>query len=111
MASVHISKAQDGQTITAGIGDLIALELPSNPTTGYKWAFASIDENAVSVEHADYEATGSALGSGGIDKWMLRVRSSGVTRIELKRSRPWEGDQSIVERFKVTLDIKAAGPA
>jgi hypothetical protein len=42
---------------------------------------------------------------------MLRVRSSGVTRIELKRSRPWEGDQSIVERFKVTLDIKAAGPA
>ena len=108
MANLQISKAQDGQTIVAGAGDVLALELPSNPTTGYKWDFASIDENVVGIEHADYEPAGTAPGSGGVDRWTLRARSPGKTRLELKRFRPWGGDHSIVERFKITLDIKSA---
>lgn len=105
MASISISKAQDGQTIAARVDDLIALELPSNPTTGYKWAFAHLDESSIVVERADYQAENTAVGSGGVERWMLRARLAGTTRIELKRFRPWEGDRSIVERFKVTLSI------
>ena len=105
MGNIYISKVQDGQTIAAHVDDLIALELPSNPTTGYKWAFASIDESLIVVESADYHAANTAIGSGGAERWMLRARFPGTTRIELKRLRPWEGDRSIVERFNVTLRI------
>ena len=105
MADIYISKAQDGQSIAARVDDLIALELPSNPTTGYKWAFADIDESLIVVESADYKAANIAVGSGGVERWMLRARLPGTARIELKRLRPWEGDRSIVERFNVTLSI------
>lgn len=105
MAIIYTSKAQDGQTIAARVGDLIALELPSNPTTGYKWVFAYIDERLIVVESADFRAANAAVGSGGVEIWMLRARLPGTTRIELKRLRPWEGDRSIVERFNVTLSV------
>jgi predicted secreted protein len=41
-----------------------------------------------------------------VKTWRLRARARGRTRVELKRWRHWEGDQSIVERFGITLDIK-----
>lgn len=108
MASLHITKAQDGQVIAAKVGDSIELELPGNPTTGYKWSFAALDRDRIAVEGSDYQPSGGAVGSGGVEKWTLSARAAGTAKIELKRSRSWEGEASSIERFKVTLDVKAA---
>jgi inhibitor of cysteine peptidase len=107
VAGLLVTKAQDGQVIRASVGDRVALELPENPTTGYKWAFAFLDEARLIVESSDYLAMSPAVGSGGVERWTFRARAPGAARIELKHLRPWQGDGSIIERFGLTLDIKA----
>lgn len=106
MADVAVTKAQDGRVLAVKVGDSISVQLPENPTTGYAWALDSIDDTLLEVGGPAYHGENAGLGSGGVKTWRLRARARGRTRVELKRWRHWESDQSIVERFAITLDIK-----
>lgn len=105
MAEHHVSAAQNGARVTIRVGDVIALRLPENATTGYRWAIKSLNKARVDVEDSGYQPQGPGVGSGGDAFWNLRARSAGDSRIELVLWREWEGESSIIERF--TLDINA----
>jgi predicted secreted protein len=106
MADLVVTKAQAGRVLAVKVGDSISVHLPENPTTGYAWALDSIDDTLLEVGGPAYHGEDAGFGSGGVKTWRLRARARGRTRVELKRWRHWEGDQSIVERFGITLDIK-----
>jgi inhibitor of cysteine peptidase len=106
MGQVIVTKAQDGETLTLRVGDSLLLQLPENPSTGYRWAFAAIDESLLAVEDPRYHAGEGSVGSAGVAVWTLRARASGKSRLVLKYWRHWEGDRSVIDRFSVTLDIR-----
>jgi inhibitor of cysteine peptidase len=85
---------------------LIALHLPENATTGYRWAMTSLDEARFAVEDTGYRAQGGAVGSGGEAYWKLRARFAGKGHIELANRRDWEGDRSIIDHFAIDADIQ-----
>jgi len=104
MSSV-LTSADNGRTVELHVGDQVALRLPENPTTGYRWAIDSSDANLVDVKQGEFAAKSEAVGGGGEAQWSITAKAPGATSIRLKRWRQWEGDSSVVERYGITLQI------
>jgi inhibitor of cysteine peptidase len=79
--------------------------LPSNPTTGYRWSIKSFDSSSLKFNHSDYKTTNSNLiGGGGVERFYFNVLApqKGIdTYIELTYSRPWE--KEVVNTQKVHI--------
>jgi inhibitor of cysteine peptidase len=94
----------DGKSIEAQVGDLITVSLDENPTTGFRWVVDQSDEDIVALSSSEYAAApGSKVGRGGRRVVTFEVRKAGVSTIQLKLWRAWEGDSSVAQRFGVTL--------
>ena len=105
MADVVVTQRDNGGAVSARVGDQIVLHLAENPTTGYVWAFAALDESTLELEGSDWQAAGPGTGTGGDRASTPGPRQPGTTRVELKRWRPWAGEASVIERFAVTVEI------
>lgn len=105
---VIVTIADTGGTRAMKVGDSLVLELPENPSSGYRWTLEGIDEPRVLVVDAGFRSASDQPGAGGVATWTLQATAPGKTTVRLKRWRHWEGDSSIVERFAVTLDITPA---
>jgi inhibitor of cysteine peptidase len=104
MSSV-LTAADNGRTVELPVGDEVALHLPENATTGYRWAIDSADANLVDIKEGQYVSTSEKMGGGGEAQWLIKAKAPGATSIKLKRWRQWEGESSVVERYEITLRI------
>lgn len=102
MAQVTVTHADNGRVVAARVGDTIAVRLAENPTTGYTWSIASIDDARLEAG-APTRETGAGVGAGGTITWPIRTRAAGRARLELRHARSWEREAA--ERFAVTFDI------
>jgi inhibitor of cysteine peptidase len=104
--SVTLTELDDGRTIEARVGDTVELVLPENATTGYRWAFDGLDEQAVRASEGELVGKPAKVGSGGDVRWRLTALAPATTEVKLKLWRRWEGDRSIQKRFAVRLTTK-----
>ncbi|HTR12701.1 MAG TPA: protease inhibitor I42 family protein [Roseiarcus sp.] len=104
MSSI-LTAADNGRTIELRAGAQVALRLPENATTGYRWAIDSADANLVDIKEGQYVSTSGTMGGGGEAQWLITAKAPGTTSIKLKRWRSWEGESSVVERYEITLRI------
>ena len=109
MATVSLTKANNGRSIEVRQGDEIILRLPENPTAGYGWHVDRAD--GLSLELSEH-TTGSEqpdpsprLGTGGVREFRFRAKEPGARRLDLKHWREWEGERSVTERFGVDIEI------
>lgn len=106
MSQHSLSLADSGQTIAVKRGDTITIQLAENPTTGYRWSEPTLENDSVSLQRSQFVGTQSnAPGAGGQHLITLRAEKPGKTTLSLKYWRDWEGDQSILERFTITLQV------
>ncbi|WP_081326438.1 protease inhibitor I42 family protein, partial [Paenibacillus polymyxa] len=73
-------------------GQNLILTLPSNPTTGYRWA---IQDSAGGVLRAlspeVYSSSESGvIGGGGQSTWRFQAFTAGQGRLRLTSQQPWE---------------------
>ena len=107
MATITLSRAEHGKSIEAQVGDRIAVSLDENPTTGFRWAIDKSDDDVVALSSSEYAvAPSSRVGGGGQRVVTFEARKAGVAVIHLKLWREWEGDQSVTQRFAVTLRVR-----
>ncbi len=87
MTTILLTEADSGRSIAARVGDEIVVELPENPTTGYRWEVVTADGLepvadgylAAEPDPADAEP---AFGRGSLRELRFRVREPGVARLE-----------------------------
>jgi inhibitor of cysteine peptidase len=106
LTTVALSIADNGRVVVLKVGDAIALSLPSNPTSGYRWAPDGPLGDGVTVETDKYEKESNAVGSGGMQTWIVVARRDGKSDVSFKYWRPWAGEDSVIERFGVQLHIE-----
>ncbi|NIS79051.1 MAG: hypothetical protein GTO14_02240 [Anaerolineales bacterium] len=95
---VTIGLEHDGQEIQLDIGEVLVLELESNPTTGYVWEVDEIDEMLLRLQgEPAYKASSGRefVGAGGVEVFRFEALSSGVAVLELIYHRPWEEEKPI----------------
>ena len=107
MATITLTRTDHGRSIEAQVGDRITVSLEENPTTGFRWAVDKNDDDVVALSSSEYAVVPrSRVGGGGQRVVTFEVRKTGASAIQLKLWRAWEGDQSVTQRFAVTLRVR-----
>lgn len=105
MADIDLTAADDGRVRAAKPGDTIVVRLDENPTSGYRWSVERIDATVLAAAGDEFEPdAGGRLGGGGTRILRFTVVGTGRGEMALRRSRSWEGDASVVERFGLTVE-------
>ena len=90
------------------VGQQLILSLPSNPTTGYRWA---IQDSAGGVlrslgpEVYTSSDNGQLLGSGGQSTWRFQVFAPGSGRLRLTSQQPWEPEAEPAQVFDCPITV------
>ena len=90
------------------IGQQLIVSLPSNPTTGYRWA---IQDSAGGVlrslgpEVYSSSDNGQLLGSGGQSTWRFEVFAAGTGRLRLTSQQPWEPETEPAQVFDCPITV------
>ncbi len=88
-------------------GNPFRIELESNPTTGYNWYIADMDESYFKVRSSGYQAQKTGLvGSGGVSYWEILPLKQGIKAIRLLYYRPWEGKDKAVDEYRLIVVIR-----
>lgn len=89
------------------LGDIAAVILEENPSTGYKWEII-VDPEGVLVEEEKQSFTKTEkkmMGAPKMAVWKFSAKSEGEATLTFRYLRPWEGEESIKETivFKVRV--------
>jgi inhibitor of cysteine peptidase len=105
MSAITLTEGDSGKVVDIPQGHIITIQLPENPTTGFRWAVDKRDDQVVVIEHDDYTSTGAGIGSGGTHTFTLKAVRPGSAQFRLKLWREWEGDASITNHFDLTIRV------
>jgi inhibitor of cysteine peptidase len=103
-----------GKEVQVAVGDSFAVDLCSNPSTGFQWSeTASISDQTVLQQtdhkHVAPEAKGikpPAPGTPGKEIWTFKALEKGTSTVSLEYSRPWEGGEKGEWTFNLTVVVK-----
>lgn len=89
------------------VGQQLILSLPSNPTTGYRWA---IQDSAGGVlrplSPEVYSSSESGvIGGGGQSTWRFQAFAAGQGRLRLTSQQPWEPEAEPAETFDCAITV------
>jgi inhibitor of cysteine peptidase len=98
-----VTLEQNGGTIEVELGLSFELQLPENPTTGYRWHFLSSGEPVVQAEEQPFQIADEHIGAGGLRRWVFRAAQAGSTLIELENRRVWE--KQAMAKFSVGVKV------
>ena len=103
---VFLVETDNDRTVDIRLGETVRVSLPENATTGYRWAIDLCDKDIVELVANEPRYTASAVGSGGEVAFTFGAKKVGVAAIVLKHWRSWEGDASVIARFRVRLRVQ-----
>jgi inhibitor of cysteine peptidase len=101
-----LTEADNERTVDLRVGESVRLTLPENATTGYRWAIDRLDRDVVEEAGSEAHPSGGAIGSAGQVSFDFRAKQAGSGEVALKYWRHFEGDRSIVKRFRFRLNAK-----
>ncbi|MCU0641270.1 MAG: protease inhibitor I42 family protein [Candidatus Margulisbacteria bacterium] len=95
---------QHGKQFLASRDKPFRIELAANPTTGYNWYIAQLDETRFKVRRSGYDPDQTGrVGGGGTSYWEIIPLKAGVGTIKLLYYRVWEGAAKAVDQFQVRV--------
>lgn len=81
------------------------LQLPSNPSTGYRWMYECDDAEVLSVcEHGFRSNAEGLLGAGGYEGFRLDGAEEGFANIIFRYGRSWEDQPLFALVYQVIVD-------
>lgn len=107
MSEIIILDSDHGKTVAAHVGDIIAIRLAENPTTGYRWEISAVDNQLIEFQGTDYQVEpGVGVGPGGTRTFHLKAKAMGTVLLQLKLRRSWEPEDKAIEQFTVNIQIQ-----
>jgi inhibitor of cysteine peptidase len=106
LSDITLTETDRGRSITVARGQTIRISLPEAPTTGFLWKIEQSNAGVLELLSSDYTPpTGPGVGGAGTRFWSLLPKATGTVRVTAKHWRPSEGEQSVVDRFEVTIKV------
>ena len=100
-----LTDADNGRTVELDVGGTIRISLPENAAGGYRWEIDRVD-GAIEAAGSQPHYPGAAVGSGGLMTFTFAAKKPGKGGIVLKNWRAFEGDKSVQQRFRLTVEVK-----
>ena len=105
-APLNVTDANSGDSVALARNQQLVVRLPSNPTTGYRWALAQQSTPVLEPEGAPtFEKGTGAAGANGTETWRFAPTQAGEGTLRLEYRRLWEVDTAParVVSIKVTV--------
>lgn len=105
--NVYIAdNADNGETVTMAVGDVLQLMLEENPTTGYVWNIVTNDTAVLrESEEPAYEVESDAIGAGGTKTYLFEAVGTGTSVLRLINSRSQDSAVDPAEVFELTIQV------
>lgn len=106
-ACIKMTDNDQGRTVELRIGESLEVELRANPTTGYAWDIASLDEEILKqVGETEFKQEREGRGVGGKIMMRFKARAAGETPLKLIYHRRFENERPPIKTFEVTITVK-----
>jgi predicted secreted protein len=102
---IYLDEHDDGSRVEAHLGDYIAVDLPTNPSTGYDWHLETLDQRVVALRSKYYYGFSGLYGSSGRVVWLFEVIGYGRTGLVLKYYRIWEGPSNAIDTYTLHIMV------
>ncbi|SRR6266853_1347858 len=107
MADYILTQKDDGQSLQVPVGARIKIDLPENPTTGYRWNVQELESESIAVESDNYTSgEGVGIGGAGIRHFTFQAKAPGKATINLKNKRQWEPEEKAMSQFSVVIFVR-----
>ncbi len=110
---VVLKESDAGNWVRIRRGDPLTIELSSNPTTGFLWKIAAIDDTMIQLDGKETyipdRVPPGIVGSGGRTVFSFRLLQPGRTELVFEYRRPFENKPEPEKRIVFLLEIDAAG--
>jgi len=108
---IMLTENDNGQQVELSQGQELIISLESNPSTGYGWQVAEIDETILKpVGEPDYFPAGQTgqpvVGAGGKEVLRFSAEAPGTTELSLVYVRPWETGGEPAKTFSVEVVVR-----
>jgi len=104
---VKLDAGDAGSQVELKAGQTLVISLEGNPTTGYTWEVAELDEQVLrQIGQAEFKPESDAIGAGGVQTLRFETVNSGQTTLKLVYRRPWEEDVEPAETFSVQVVVR-----
>ena len=104
---VKLDAGENGSQVELNAGQTLIVSLEGNPTTGYTWEAAGLDEHVLQqVVETEFKPDSDAIGAGGVQTLRFETMNSGQTTLKLVYHRPWEEDVEPAEIFSVQVVVR-----
>ncbi len=103
-----VEKDADGKTFSVKSGEVVAVRLESNPSTGYAWEIVENDSEILTLVDKSFTSHRKAekmVGVGGTDTFFFKADKKGTANVkfEYHKAFPSEGDTTEYFQFKITV--------
>jgi inhibitor of cysteine peptidase len=103
---VNLDANDNGNQVELKSDQTLVISLEGNPTTGYTWEVAEMDEGVLrQVGEMEFEPQDTGdVGVGGVQILRFEAVNSGQTDLDLVYHRSWEDEQPL-ETFSVQVTV------
>jgi inhibitor of cysteine peptidase len=106
---IELSESEDGSSHALPVGEELAVRLPENGTTGYRWQFSHSGPGLLEqVEDTVGQPPGGnagAPGAGGLRIVRFVGKQRGRVRIEARLGRSWEAAAAASKTVAYSIDV------
>ncbi|MGD0611997.1 MAG: protease inhibitor I42 family protein [Anaerolineales bacterium] len=105
---VQLTMHDNGRHVTLHVGDILAIGLEANPSTGYTWKMVQQDPSLLGEQGtAQFKAASTGLvGAPGIQTLIFKALKAGETTLTLGYLRSWESGVPPINTFQITVTIQ-----
>jgi len=103
LETIALTFSDSGRKVTVHVGDRITLDLPENPTTGFRWGVPDLP--GLDIVENMHVAGGNGIGGSGTRHISMRAVGTGLLVLHLERRQAWEPDTPPESTFLLELEI------
>jgi inhibitor of cysteine peptidase len=111
-ATLQLDATADSSTQQLNIGEVVAITLESNPSTGYSWFATSSNPDVIAqMGEAQYQepqssSTTPIVGAAGTETLYFEAVKAGTVTLTLDYKRGWETDVAPEKTITITVEVK-----
>jgi inhibitor of cysteine peptidase len=111
--TVPTTPPDSGSVMNVATGDVFAVVLDANPTTGYSWSISTQPDPSMVVSLDDLFIPPSVTlpGAPGRECFRFQAAGAGQTRIGFAYARPFEPDAAPARTAEVQVSVSAPSPS
>jgi inhibitor of cysteine peptidase len=108
---VNVDENDDGSQVELEQGQILVVTLESNPTTGYRWEVAEIQESILEqMGEAEFKPSQTGeppmTGAGGWEIFRFKAISAGQMTLQLVYRRSWEEGVEPINTFSLQVVVR-----